>query len=66
MENNLENTLEQIESVDTEQTESETRGFMLRLRLKPSERIIITKWMKENNLRSLSDAVRFKCGFDLR
>ena len=58
---------EQIETVnENESTEIETRGFMLRLRLKPSERVILTQWMKEFNLKSLSDAVRNQCGFDLR
>ena len=58
---------EQIEAVDEiESTKIETRDFMLRLRLKPSERVILTQWMKEFNLKSLSDAVRNQCGFDLR
>jgi len=53
---------EQAEEIES----PETRDFMLRLRLKPSEKAILKKWMKENHLRSLSDAVRNQCGFELR
>jgi hypothetical protein len=65
MEDNLKNTLEQVEPTNPEQ-ESETRDFMFRWRLTQAEKKQLEEWQEEFHLKSISDAARFRVGFKLR